>query len=452
MVRQPQAAGEASQSLGAELAAYRHAAGLTQAGFARLIEYSRSTVANVETGRQHVPRNFWERADRVLRTGGVLATAHDEIQAAARRQLRAAAHSAGTARRAPTGQQPTATTCPAASSAATAPAHLATAAERPPPGQLRRDGSRPCTPGDLTRLRSMRQHLKAIDNAHGGGAVLPMAEGYLRRELIPMLNERNGEPASQQLIEVAAQFHHDVGWMAYDAGQQQQATRYFTVGLRLAHAARNRLLGARILAAMSHQAIDLGQLQQAVDFARAARNVTRQVATPRTVAMLAAMEACAHAAAGDGRQSQQALDAAADALTLIPDGQPEPDWLDFDEGGYWGHAARAYRDLGQPRQAEEYAAKSVGLCLASHSRTHAQRTTILATAYLHMGEIDAAAAAAEQVVREAWNLHSSHVFGEVAQLAVVIRPFKTPVASEFLDQAHELLTARGPAPGGPAAG
>lgn len=49
---------------------------------------------------------------------------------------------------------------------------------------------------------------------------------------------------------------------------------------------------------MSHQAIDLGQLRQAIDFAQAARTATRQVATPRTVAMLAAMEACAHTAAG----------------------------------------------------------------------------------------------------------------------------------------------------------
>jgi hypothetical protein len=202
---------------------------------------------------------------------------------------------------------------------------------------------------------------------------------------------------------------------------------------------------------MSHQAIHLGQLQQAIDFAQAARNLTRQVATPRTVAMLAAMEACAHAAAGDGRQSQQALGDAAATLTLLPGGQPEPDWLDFDEGGYWGHAARAYGDLGQARQSEEYAAKSVGLCLAGHSRTRAQRTTIQATAHLNMGEIDAAAVAAEQVVREAWNLYSGHVFGEVAQLVAAIAPFKTPAARDFLDQAHELLAARRLAPGDTAA-
>ena len=66
----------------------------------QLTEYSRSTTANVETGRQHVPPRFWERADAALRTGGTLASAHDELQAAARRDLRSAARQVSTARQA----------------------------------------------------------------------------------------------------------------------------------------------------------------------------------------------------------------------------------------------------------------------------------------------------------------------------------------------------------------
>ena len=478
MARKPDADGETRRALGAELAAYRRAAGHSQAQLARLTEYSRSTIANVETGRQHVPRNFWERADAALRTGGVLASAHDQVEAAARDKLRAAARYASTSRRARTGQQrpgsalnvaapePTGSILallrsgsvsswpdgpePSGSpDAGTAAVSATRPIQRLPPGQdapaARPDGPRPVSPGDLARLSSMRQHLKAIDNAHGGGAALPMATWYLQHEIAPILNGHDGDHASPRLIEVVAQFQHDTGWMAYDAGQQQLATGYFTSALRYSHAAGNRLLGGRILAAMSHQAIYLGHLRQAIDFAQAARTATRQVATARTVAMLAAMEACAHAAAGDPRQCLQALDDAANALTLIISGEPEPEWLDFDEGGYWGHAARAYRDLGEPGKAEEYAEKSVGLCMTAHSRTRAQRNAIQATAHLSMGEVDAAAAAGEQVVREAWNLHSGHVFGEVAQLAAAIAPFGTPAATDFLDQARELLAARGPA-------
>ena len=474
-MRELEVAAAPSSTLGAELAAYRRAAGYTQAEFAELTEYSRSTIANVETGRQHVSRDFWERADRILRTGGVLAAGYDETESAARRQLRAAARGVSTSRQARvwqlrSGAAPDVSStgkvdgagAPARSASMsfwpadqqapwplptqTAPADLSLLPETLPargrPARRPRDNPRPISQGDVARLVSMRQHLKAIDNAHGGGAALPMADGYLRCEVLPLLNGSLGDPMSRALIAVVAQFQHDVGWMAYDVGQQPLATQYFHSALRFAHAAGNRLLGGRILAAMSHQAIHLGHPRQAIDFAQAARNITRQMATPRTVAMLAAMEACAHAAAGDAQQSWHALGDAAEALPLVVD-RSEPEWLDFDEGGYLGHAARAYRDLGRPREAEEYAAKSVGLCQRGHSRTRAQRTTIQATAHLSMGEVDAAAAAAERVVREAWNLHSGHVFGEVAQLVSAIAPFGTPVARDFLDQAHELLAARG---------
>jgi tetratricopeptide (TPR) repeat protein len=289
----------------------------------------------------------------------------------------------------------------------------------------------------------MRRHLKAIDNAHGGGAAYPMAAWYLRHEILPLINDGGRGSNDRNLIEVVAEAQQDVGWMAYDAGQQQLATQHFRSALRLAHAAGDRLLGGRILAAMSHQAIYLRHLRQAVEFAQAARALARHLATPRTTVMLATMQACAHAAAGDAYACHVALADAADAVTVIASGQ-DPDWLDFDEGGYWGHAARAYRDLGELRKAEQSAATSVGLCRAGHSRTRAQRTTIQATAYLRMGEIDAAAAAGERIVGEAWNLHSGHVFAEVAELTTALAASHASAARDFLGQAHDLLSARAP--------
>jgi hypothetical protein len=236
---------------------------------------------------------------------------------------------------------------------------------------------------------------------------------------------------------------HDIGWMAYDANRQSLATYYFARALRFSHAAENRLLGGRILAAMSHQAIYLGHIREALDFARAARCGTLHLATPRAAAMLAAMEACAHAAAGNARPCRAALDDAEHALAQAPGG-PDPDWLDFDEGGYLGHAARAYRDLGEPKKAEQLAEKSVARCLAGHSRTRAQRSAIQATAYLRLGEVDAAADVGQRIVAEAWNLHSGHVFGEIAELVEAVEPFKASAAESFLEQARELLASRIP--------
>ena len=312
--------------------------------------------------------------------------------------------------------------------------------------------ARLATSGDLARIRSMRALLKAFDNAHGGGIALPMAIMYLRGEILPLLGGRDGHGAGQRFLEAVAEYEHDVGWMAYDAGRQDVAERYFVSALGRARAVGNRLLTGRVMAAMSHQAIHLGRLQDAIDLAHGSRSVTAHIATPRALAMEAAMEACACAAVGDTRQSHSALDDAAGAVTLIAEGgQADPEWLEFDEGGFWGHAARVYRDLGELSPAEEAAQKSVSLCLPGHGRTRAQRNTIRATVHLRKGELEAAVDAGEQLVCEAWNLHSGHVFGEIAQLAAAMTPFKTPLAREFLDQARELLTARGQLAAGSAA-
>jgi transcriptional regulator with XRE-family HTH domain len=70
----------ARRALGLQLAALRRAAGYSQRDFAPLTGYQRSTVANVETGRQNVPRAFWERCARPLRTDELVA-GYDQIEA-----------------------------------------------------------------------------------------------------------------------------------------------------------------------------------------------------------------------------------------------------------------------------------------------------------------------------------------------------------------------------------
>lgn len=85
----------ARRTLGLKLAMCRRANGYSQADFASHIDYSRSTVANVETGRQRVPRTFWAAADAALRTGGALTEVNDEIEAAVIRERQDAARRVG---------------------------------------------------------------------------------------------------------------------------------------------------------------------------------------------------------------------------------------------------------------------------------------------------------------------------------------------------------------------
>lgn len=70
----------ARRALGMELASLRRAAGYTQMRFAPLTGYGRSTLANVETGRQNVPRAFWRRCATAL-GAGILLDGFDQIEA-----------------------------------------------------------------------------------------------------------------------------------------------------------------------------------------------------------------------------------------------------------------------------------------------------------------------------------------------------------------------------------
>ncbi len=78
----------AKLALGAKLAAFRHAAGLNQHGLAKLVITSRSSIANIESGRQVSTRDLWERCDAVLKADGALVHGYGQLCALQTRQHR----------------------------------------------------------------------------------------------------------------------------------------------------------------------------------------------------------------------------------------------------------------------------------------------------------------------------------------------------------------------------
>lgn len=300
---------------------------------------------------------------------------------------------------------------------------------------------------DVRRVRAVRAWLKNLDNAHGGGVAFPLAAAYLRGEVATLLRGSCDEVTGTAFLAAIAETELDVGWFAYDAGDHQLARLYLIHALRMAHVTGSRLLGARIVCALSHQALHVGQVSLSVDLARAARAAVGPEATPRATAMLAAMEAMAHAGTRDATRCEQALDDAERALARATSDDGDPSWLDFDEGGLLGHTARALRDLAAvtlavPDHARRFAVRSVELCQTGHGRTRAQRNAILATTCVQAGDIDQAAAIGELIIADAWDLQSRHVQNDIAELLASIEPTRSHAAGDFTEQAREFLTAR----------
>jgi DNA-binding XRE family transcriptional regulator len=102
VVREPDEVAAMRRDLGRQLAQQRKAAGLVQRELGVMVGYSRTAVANAETGHAQIGRSLWERADRVLGTGELFARGFDRLQAQA-----SAAAQAGGKRRPGSGSWPT---------------------------------------------------------------------------------------------------------------------------------------------------------------------------------------------------------------------------------------------------------------------------------------------------------------------------------------------------------
>jgi hypothetical protein len=135
-------------------------------------------------------------------------------------------------------------------------------------------------------------------------------------------------------------------WISYDSGRHGLAQRYFIQALGLAEAGRNRLLGASILDAMSHQATFLGRCGDAATLASAARTGTRGLATATLIAHFHAMEARALARAGDRRGCHLAL-ADTERNFERRDAGADPEWFQyFDHAELAAELSHCFRDLG----------------------------------------------------------------------------------------------------------
>ncbi|SCL19041.1 Helix-turn-helix domain-containing protein [Micromonospora inyonensis] len=81
----PEVVADSCRSLGRVLAESRRSVRVTQDRLAVLVGWSRSSIANVEVGRQTAPRAFWMACDVALGREGALLAAWGRTDALARR-------------------------------------------------------------------------------------------------------------------------------------------------------------------------------------------------------------------------------------------------------------------------------------------------------------------------------------------------------------------------------
>jgi hypothetical protein len=237
---------------------------------------------------------------------------------------------------------------------------------------------------------------RELDNRFGGGHAREALIRYLQGDAVRLLRGRYPDTVGSALLSAVAEATQLAAWMTYDSTPRSpHAQRYYIQALGLAQAGGDRLLGAGILDAMSHQATYTGRFREAANLAQAARTGTAGTANATLTAHFYTMEARALARLGDAKSCDLALAA---AVTEYERRNPEADpaWFQyFDEAELSAEFGHCLRDLSRARDATEYAGRSVGASPdGRYARSDFFATMVLADAHLAAGEPEQACSTA----------------------------------------------------------
>ena len=294
--------------------------------------------------------------------------------------------------------------------------------------------------GDVERFRVTVDAFRQLDDRFGGGHARQALIQYLSGDGDRLLRGRFTEAVGSALFSSVAEATLLAAWMSYDSAPGSAlAQRYFIQALALAQAGGDRLLGASILDAMSHQATYTGRFGEAASLARAARTGTAAIATPTLTAHFHTMEARALARLGDARGCDRAL---AEAVREFERRRPDDDpaWIRyFDESELAAEFGHCLRDLGRAADAAEYASRSVATAEdAGFVRSDFFATMVLADAHLAAGDLEQGCATALIALRAGELIRSARCvryLGEFRQR--LARAADATVVTDFHEQARE---------------
>ncbi|MFC0504968.1 helix-turn-helix domain-containing protein [Micromonospora costi] len=424
----------ARRALGRRLAQLRMAAGHTQHSLARLIQYGRSSVANTETGHQYPDRAFWSRCDAVLHTGGLLVGEYDRVA-----ELR-------WRRRSSLKQEPNGTHLPAVVFQATAPVPDSDGGsalwEREEAIAARRLVLKSSTDDDARLAYLEHEVCQAItDNERLIPAVLMARMRPLRAYVDELMAGRQHPPQRARLYVAAAHLSGLLGALALDLGAFAVAHAYAAEAFDLADAAQRPDVQAWARATQSLVAFYAGEYHDALAFAQ--DGLRRAGNSPHRLRLTINGQARALARLGDRYGVDSAVDRAFTLVAEQPSDAQVSESLTF--GPYChartaANAATAYLAIGHKTEVTDYLAVAIAAFdKAGLAGPQALSRLDLATAQLHAGEPEQAAALAMEALALTADQRYESVHQRARRFLATAQPF---AHQPRLRQLAELLAER----------
>ncbi|MFJ7275482.1 hypothetical protein [Kitasatospora sp. NPDC098663] len=250
-------------------------------------------------------------------------------------------------------------------------------------------------------LESGLPRLRRLEAALGGHRARLLLDTELATVTDLLKQASYTEKVGRRLLRLNAELARLAGFASFDAELHAAAQRYWTTGLRVAHAADDRALGANILKSLSLQCYDHGLATAALALATAAVEGAGDV-TPRTRAMLLLRQARAQAACGNRVGCDRSLSEAETQIARSTTTDDDPAWTEyFDPAEFHAQTATCYADLHRPRLAEVHFTTALDLMSPAKVRDLATYTIQSARTHTALGNAD----------------HAVHLLERAAQLA-----------------------------------
>jgi hypothetical protein len=249
------------------------------------------------------------------------------------------------------------------------------------------------------QLEEAPRHLYKLDYRYGGDTLCDQASAQLQRANRLLNRGTYGEVVGQRLQVALGELGICAGWLAFDAGRQDQARYCYTEALAAARMANHQELEVHVLANMSMQAVALDRPREGLRLAEAARRSARGWATPTLTSLLAVREARAWAKLKEGTHFEHSMSAARNSFDRRSKGEEKPIWIAFfDEAELAGNEGVCQLDLGKPDRATTLLEDACAGHRDAFVRNRSLYTVRLALSYLAARDVTTACQLAQDAL------------------------------------------------------
>lgn len=247
---------------------------------------------------------------------------------------------------------------------------------------------------DVTDLAGRIHGLRLADDVMAGGDLIAPALRELRSAVKLYREGTHTEEIGRALLAQIGELAQIAGWIASDAGQQDEAERIYRLGLSAAQQADDVTGVGNLSGSLAYMWANNGQADRAVELARAGLS---DDAPPKARALHWDRVAWAHTQANEAKPAIRALGEAREALEQDHgDNPPFLYWVSQDELTVM--EARVYTELHRPLRAVPILTEVLARYDATRARELALYLSWLAVAYADANEPEEAAATAQRVI------------------------------------------------------